>query len=102
MPRFLIKRNWGNVDEATMAVNGRRSREIREAEFPEIVWEHSHVVVDPDGNVVSFCVYKADGMDVLMKHSRQLGDHFVDEVHEISGDIGPEDFPPLPDADRGP
>ena len=38
---------------------GRRSREIIEDELPEITWEHSHVVVEPDGNVLTYCVYDA-------------------------------------------
>jgi hypothetical protein len=32
---------------------GRRSREVRNEYFPEIIWEHSHVVVDDSGTVKS-------------------------------------------------
>jgi hypothetical protein len=75
-----------------MMENGRRSRRVGEQFFPEIVWEHSHVTVDPDGRVVSFCVYQADDPDILKKHGTAVGGHFIDEIFEISGDISPGDF----------
>jgi hypothetical protein len=96
MPRFLIKRVWGAVDEAVMAENGRRSVQIQDERFRDIVWEHSHVAVDSDGRVVSFCVYEAPDVDRLREHSRAVGGHFIDEVLEIAGDVTPEDF----EADR--
>lgn len=99
MPRFLVKRVWGEVDEATMAQNGLRSRQTSEREFPEVVWEHSHVAVDPDGAVISFCVYEAPDQDRLIAHSRAVGAHFIDELFEIAGDVTPNDFPREPPAE---
>jgi hypothetical protein len=94
MPRYLIVRRF-SVDESQMPHVGRRSREITEDELPEITWEHSHVVVEPDGNVLTYCVYEAPSEEVVMEHSKRLGKHHVDALHEIAGDVSPADFPPV-------
>ena len=93
MPRYLIVRRF-SVDESQMPYVGRRSREITENELPAITWEHSHVVVDPDGNVLTYCVYDAPSEEVVMEHSKRLGRHHVEALHEIAGDVTPADFPP--------
>ena len=72
---------------------GRRSRELTEDDFPEITWEHSHVVVDDDGLVKTFCVYEAPSEEIVRQHSRKLGKNTLDELHEIAGDVTPADFP---------
>ena len=59
---------------------GRRSREIIEGQFPQIVWEHSHVTVDDDGQVRTFCIYTAPDEEVLREHATELGTHTVDEI----------------------
>jgi hypothetical protein len=76
------------MDEA-----GARSKRIAEQRFPQIRWEHSHVVMDSEGNVKSFCVYDAPEADILFKHADELGEHSVDQIYEIAGDIDPKDFP---------
>lgn len=80
--------------ESDMPVVGRRSREILEQNFPEILWEHSHVVVDNEGKVRTFCVYQAPDEDALYAHSQQLGMHSIESIEEIAGDVTPADFPP--------
>ena len=72
---------------------GRRSREIVETELPEITWEHSHVVVDDTGRVRTFCVYSAPSEEVVREHSTRLGQHKIDSLDEIVGDVTPADFP---------
>jgi len=92
MPRYLILRTFTcSADE--MPVTGRRSKEIIEGQFPQIVWEHSHVTIDDDGQVKTFCIYSAPDRDVLYKHSAALGHHTIDEIQEIAGDVSPADFP---------
>jgi hypothetical protein len=82
------------VDQQEMPVVGRRSRMLTEVEFPEITWEHSHVVVDDTGNVRTFCVYEAPDEDAVRAHSARLGQHEIDSLDEIAGDVTPADFPP--------
>ena len=92
MPRYLIVRKF-EVDEEEMPQVGRRSRDVIEGSFPEITWEHSHVTVDDDGLVRTFCVYTAPDEAAVRQHSEVLGQHQIDSVHEIAGDVTPADFP---------
>jgi hypothetical protein len=82
-----------DVGEADMPAVGRRSREIVEVELPAIEWEHSHVVVDDDGKVRTFCVYSAPNEEIVREHSARLGQHRLDSIDEIVGDVTPADFP---------
>ena len=91
MPRYLIARAF-EVTEEQMPPVGRRSRELTETEFPEIVWEHSHVVVDDEGLVHTYCVYEAPDEEAILQHAQQLGEHEY-WVQEIVGDVTPDDFP---------
>jgi hypothetical protein len=93
VPRFLIVRTF-DVGEDQMPTVGRRSRVIVEEQFPEITWEHSHVVVDDEGMVRTYCVYAAPSEELVREHSRELGQHTLDALHEIAGDVTPADFPP--------
>jgi hypothetical protein len=93
MRRFLVVRRF-SVTESDMPVVGRRSRELVENEFPEITWEHSHVVVDGDGYVSTYCVYGAPSEDAVRAHAKRLGDHTIEVLDEIAGDVTPADFPP--------
>ena len=92
MPRYMIVRSF-DVGEPEMPAVGRRSREIVEEELPEITWEHSHVVVDDSGKVRTFCVYGAPNEEIVREHSSRLGQHSIDSIDEIVGDVTPADFP---------
>ncbi|MFL5955751.1 MAG: nickel-binding protein [Gaiellaceae bacterium] len=92
MPRFMVVRDF-DVLEPEMPSVGRRSRELVEGEFPEITWEHSHVVVDDEGKVRTYCVYAAPTEEVVRQHSARLGKHQIDSIAEIAGDVTPADFP---------
>ena len=92
MPRYLVERQF-NVGQEQMNAVGRRSREIVEERFPEISWEHSHVAIEDDGRVKTFCLYEAPSEDVIRRHAQELGQHEVLRVAEIVGDVTPADFP---------
>ena len=92
MTKFLIERTC-SVGQDQMEDIGKRSRLLTENEFQEITWHHSHVVVDGDGNVRTYCVYEAPDEDVVRRHSEKLGWHRVDGIYEIAGDVTPDDFP---------
>jgi hypothetical protein len=92
MPRYLIERTY-TVGMDELPTVATRSKAIGHHRFPEIVWEHSHVVVGTDGTPKSFCVYDAPNEEVVRQHSEQLGDHFVEQIWEIAGDVSPADFP---------
>jgi hypothetical protein len=82
-----------DVSENEMPEVGSRSRRVIEESYPEIVWEHSHVVVDDDGSVLTYCVYDAPSKEMVQEHSRDLGRHTIDTIAEIAGDVTPADFP---------
>jgi len=92
MPRYLIVRRF-SVQESEMPTVGRRSREIVEDELPAITWEHSHVVVDGEGVVRTYCVYAAPDEEIVIEHSKRLGAHTIESLQEIAGDVSPADFP---------
>ena len=92
MPRYLIVRSF-SVPEGEMPRVGSRSRTLIENKFKDIVWEHSHVVVDSEGKVKTYCVYRAPNEEAVREHSIALGDHEVDTMYEIAGDVTPADFP---------
>jgi Nickel responsive protein SCO4226-like len=92
MTKFLVERRF-HVGEERMPEVGRRSRQIAIDQFPEITWEHSHVVVDDAGTVKTFCVYDAPNEEIVRRHAVELGLHDVEGVYEIAGDVTPEDFP---------
>src|SRR5262249_45244916 len=92
MPRYLIERTY-TIDVDTLPEVATRSKAIGHHRFPEIVWEHSHVVVGVDGVPKSFCVYDAPNEEVVRPHAEEPGDHYVDRVWEIAGDVAPADFP---------
>lgn len=92
MPRYLIERSF-TVGQEQMNAVGRRSRQLAAERYPSIQWEHSHVALDDDGSVQTFCVYSAPDQDELLKHAQDLGDHTVLRISEIIGDVTPDDFP---------
>ena len=92
MPRYLVIRKF-EVDEDEMPVLGRRSRQGIENQFQTITWEHSHVTIDDDGLVRTFCVYAAPDETTVRDHAEHLGQHQVESIHEIAGDVTPADFP---------
>lgn len=92
MPRYLVERQF-SVGQEQMDAVGRRSRAIAEERYPEIVWEHSHVAIEDDGRVKTFCLYAAPSEDVIRSHAQELGQHEILRVAEIVGDVTPADFP---------
>ena len=92
MPRFTIERTFGKRDEADMQNLGARSARIAAEKFPDIVWEHSHIVSDATGAIKSFCVYSAPHEQMVRDHAHMLGEHQIERVYEIGGDVTPDDF----------
>ena len=92
MPRYLVVRTF-DVGEEEMPEVGRRSREVIDESYPQIVWEHSHVIVDENGTVMTYCVYDAPSEEVVRQHAVELGKHKIDFLYEIAGDVSPADFP---------
>ena len=67
---------------------GRRSKEVAVNGFPEITWEHSHVVVDEEGAVKTYCVYAAPNEEMVREHAKQ-GGFPANRVSEVKLTIDP-------------
>jgi len=94
MPRYLIERAWDELEEEEMAAKGPRSKQIltENAQFSPVTWEHSHVVMDEEGQLKSFCVYASPNTELIQEHAAMLGDHTVKGIYEIGDELSPEDF----------
>jgi Protein of unknown function (DUF4242) len=94
MPRYVIERAWDELEEEEMAAKGPQSKRILTGneKFSGVIWEHSHVVMDENGGLRSFCVYSSPNTELIEDHSVLLGDHQIKAIYEIGGDISPADF----------
>ena len=97
MPRYLIERHF-TVTPDGMPSLGRKSNEVLRDDVTTVIWEHSHVVVGDDGLVITFCIYDAPGEEEVLRHSHLLGAHHIASLHEIAGDVTPNDFPPVEES----
>ena len=80
MPRYLIERAWGALEEEEMAAKGPLSKRLLSEgeQFSGVTWEHSHVVIGEDGLLRSFCVYSSPNTELIQEHSTLLGDHMIE------------------------
>jgi hypothetical protein len=45
--------------------------------------------------VHTYCIYEAPNEEMVREHSRMLGQHTLDALFEVAGDVTPADFPPV-------
>jgi hypothetical protein len=87
VPRYLIRRVLGDVSDAELEAAADVSRRVRVDQFPDIEWEHSHVVRTTEG-LTSYCVYTAPTAERVRDHAASAGLP-ADEVHEIAHELVP-------------
>ena len=87
MPRYIVQRNLGKVTDEELEAAARKSKQIREANFPDVGWEHSHVVKTKNG-MMTFCVYSAPNVQRVREHARAAGLP-ADEVFDLVTDVDP-------------
>jgi hypothetical protein len=91
MPRYVIERFFDRIsDEDMLAATVRSDRFIVER-YPEITWEHSHVVVDDNGGIKTFCIYAAPNEKMLREHADAFGSHVITNLYELVDDVTPEE-----------
>jgi hypothetical protein len=88
--RYVIERDFGQVTEDEMQEVAARSKVTAAEHFPDITWEHSHVCINADGAIKSFCIYEAPDTGRLRDHADAAGGHTIAAIYEIVGDIDPE------------
>ena len=89
MPRYVVERNFGAISDDDMLAAAVRSDETAQERFPEIVWEHSHIVAGDDGEIVTFCVYEAPSEQMIREHSDAFGSHSITRIYELVDDVTP-------------
>lgn len=92
MPRYLVQRNFGQIDDEHLELRARKSKALIESEFTLLEWEHSHVVASPDGAVRTFCIYGAPDEAAVRAHAEALGGHQIEIIYLIGGDVAPADL----------
>ena len=91
MPRYLIERFFDRISDEDMLAATARSDRIAAEGYPEINWEHSHVVMDDDGAIKTYCIYAAPTEEMLREHADAFGAHVITNLYEIVEDVTPED-----------
>ena len=91
MPRYLIEREFGDVEQEAMRNIGQRMKTVAKESFEDVTWEHSHVVSDESG-VKTYCVYSAPDEAQLRRHGDMVREHTIVRIYEIAGDVTPADF----------
>lgn len=92
MPRYLIERVYGQAEQQAMQNIGERMKQVAEDSFPDVTWEHSHVVSDESG-IKSFCVYEAPNEEQVREHGNMVREHTIVRIYEIAADVTPADYP---------
>jgi hypothetical protein len=92
MARYVIERFFDRITDDDMLAASVRSDRIAAERFPEITWEHSHVVVDDAGAIKTFCVYGAPDEEMIREHADAFGAHSITNVYELVDDVTPEEI----------
>jgi hypothetical protein len=87
MPRYLLERTLGEVSREDLDRIAAHSTEIRLASFPQIEWEHTHVV-RADAGLKAFCVYESPDRESVLAHAEALGLP-VERCFEVETDLSP-------------
>ena len=66
--------------------------ELIEERFPEITWEHSHVVATDEGEIVTFCIYGAPSEEMIREHAKAFGSHMITNLYELLDDVTPDEI----------
>jgi hypothetical protein len=88
MPRYLLERTVGDVSRQDLDRIAAHSTEIRLARFPQIQWEHTHVVRTDDDGLKAFCVYESPDRESVLAHAKELGLP-VERCFEVETDLAP-------------
>ncbi len=87
MPRYLVERTLGDVTPADLEQISAKSTEIRLARYPQVEWEHSHVVRSDAGSV-AICLYESPDRESVQGLVDEMGVP-ADRFFEIETDLVP-------------
>jgi hypothetical protein len=87
MPRYFLERLVGDVTREQLDAIAERSQEIRAERYPQITWEHTHVVKSAEG-MRAFCLYEAPDGESVRQHAAELGLP-LERFFEVETDLSP-------------
>jgi hypothetical protein len=87
MPLFLVPRTLGEIAEADLDAAVEASTQVRLADFPEVEWQHTHVVRTTAG-LTAYCIYRSPDAERIRAYSDAAGLP-VDDIAEIERDLVP-------------
>jgi hypothetical protein len=87
MARFMLERLVGDVTREQLDAIADHSQEIREARYPQITWEHSHILRTPAG-LKAMCVYESPDADSVKAHAAELGLP-LESFYQVETDLSP-------------
>jgi uncharacterized protein DUF4242 len=87
VPRYLLERTVGDVTREELEQIVDESTRIRLERFPEIEWEHTHIVRTPQG-LKAFCLYESPEPEQVLAHAQALGLP-VERFFEVETDLEP-------------
>ena len=89
MPRYVVERNFGAISDEDMLAAATLSDQLITERFPEIDWEHSHIVATDEGEIITYCVYGAPTEEMIREHADAFGSHTIANIFEIVDDVTP-------------
>ena len=92
MPMYLIDRNFSKITEEQLGEFAKNSKRLAQETYTDVVWHHSHVVIDPEGVVHTFCVYSAPDESRIRAHGQAFGGHQIDSISVIAGEVDPAEI----------
>ena len=81
VPMYLIDRNFSTITEEELGEFARNSKRLAQESYTDVVWHHSHVVIDPSGVVHTFCVYSAPDESRIREHGQALARGVPADAH---------------------
>jgi Nickel responsive protein SCO4226-like len=82
-----MERIVGDVTREQLDQIAERSQEIRAARYPQITWEHTHVLRTPEG-LKAVCLYASPDADSVKQHAAELGLP-LEGFYEVETDLSP-------------
>jgi hypothetical protein len=83
----MLERTVGNVSREELDRIAAYSTEIRLERFPEVEWEHTHIVRSGDG-LKAICLYESPDRESVLAHAEALGLP-VERCLEVETDLAP-------------
>jgi hypothetical protein len=89
VPRYVVERFFGGISDEEMLAAAARSDQIAQERFPDITWDHSHICVDDEGAITTFCVYEAPDEEMVREHADAFGSHTIKRIFEVADEVTP-------------